>query len=52
MFSNIVLLESVELEYHNEWGALKSPSMMVPVVIVRDGLHPPVQELVGVCRRW
>ena len=35
MLSNIVPLESVELEYHDEWGALKSPSMRVSVVIIR-----------------
>ena len=32
MLSNIVPLVSVELEYHDEWRALKSPSMKVVVV--------------------
>ena len=35
MLSNIVPLESVELEYHDEWWPLKSPSMRVSVVIIR-----------------
>ena len=35
MLSNIVPLVSVELEYHDEWRALKSPSMSVSVVIIR-----------------
>ena len=29
MLSNMVPFESVELEYHDEWIAWKSPSMMV-----------------------
>ena len=35
MLFNIVPLVSVELEYHDEWWALKSPSMRVSVVIIR-----------------
>ena len=37
IFSNRVPLVSVELEYHNEWCALKSPiiSLRVSVVIIR-----------------
>ena len=35
MLSNIVPLVSVELEYHDEWLALKSPGMRVSVVIIR-----------------
>ena len=35
MLSNIVPLESAELEYHDEWWALKSPSMRVSIVIIR-----------------
>ena len=35
MFYNMLPLVSVELEYHAEWGALKSPSIMVSVVIIR-----------------
>ena len=34
-FSNSVPLVSVELEYHVEWCALKSPSMRVSVIIIR-----------------
>ena len=34
-FSNRVPLVSVELEYHAEWCALKSPSIRVSVVIIR-----------------
>ena len=34
-FSSRVPLVSVELEYHAEWCALKSPSIMVSVVIIR-----------------
>ena len=35
IFSNRVPLVSVELEYHAEWCALKSPSIRVLVVIMR-----------------
>ena len=35
IFSNRVPLVSVELEYHAEWCALKSPSIRVSVVIIR-----------------
>ena len=35
MFSNMMPLVSVELEYHAEWCALKSPSISVYVVIIR-----------------
>ena len=35
IFSNRVPLVSVELEYHGEWCALKSPSIRVSVVIIR-----------------
>ena len=35
MFSNRVTLVSVELEYHTEWCALKSPSIMISIVIIR-----------------
>ena len=35
VFSNRVLLVYVELEYHAEWCALKYPSFMVSVVIIR-----------------
>ena len=35
IFSNRVSLVSVELEYHAEWCALKSPSIRVSVVIYR-----------------
>ena len=35
IFSNRVPLVSVELEYHAEWCALKSPSVRVSVVIIR-----------------
>ena len=35
IFPNRVPLVSVELEYHAEWCALKSPSIMVSVVIIR-----------------
>ena len=35
IFSNRVPLVSVELEYHADWCALKSPSIMVSVVIIR-----------------
>ena len=35
IFSNRVPLVSVELEYHAKWGALKSPSIRVSVVIIR-----------------
>ena len=35
IFSNRVPLISVELEYHAEWCALKSPSIRVSVVIIR-----------------
>ena len=35
IFSNRVSLISVELEYHAEWCALKSPSIRVSVVIIR-----------------
>ena len=35
IFSNWVSLVSVELEYHAEWCALKSPSIRVSVVIIR-----------------
>ena len=34
-FSSRVPLVSVELEYHAEWCALKSPSIRVSVVIIR-----------------
>ena len=34
-FSNRVPLVSVELEYHAEWCALKSPSIRLSVVIIR-----------------
>ena len=34
-FSNRVPLVSIELEYHAEWCALKSPSIRVSVVIIR-----------------
>ena len=34
-FANRVPLVSVELEYHVEWCALKSPSIRVAVVIIR-----------------
>ena len=35
IFSNRVSLVSVELEYHAEWCALKSRSILVSVVIIR-----------------
>ena len=35
IFSNRVPPVSVELKYHAEWCALKSPSIMVSVVIIR-----------------
>ena len=35
LFSNRVPLISVELEYHAEWCALKSPRIRVSVVIIR-----------------
>ena len=35
IFSNIVPLASVELEYYAEWCALKSPSIRVSVIIMR-----------------
>ena len=35
IFSNRVFLVSVELEYHTEWYALKSPSIRVSVVTIR-----------------
>ena len=35
IFSNRVSLVSIELEYHAEWCALKSPSIRVSVVIIR-----------------
>ena len=35
MLSNIVPLVSVELQFHDEWWALKSPSMRVSVIIIR-----------------
>ena len=35
ILSNRVPLVSVELEYHAEWCALKYPSIMVSVVIIR-----------------
>ena len=35
IFSNRASLVSVELEYHAEWCALKSPSIRVSVVIIR-----------------
>ena len=50
MLSNMVPLESVELEYHDEWRALNSPSMGVSVVFIRcsrDKLYSPDQQLAG-----
>ena len=35
IFSNKVPLVYVELEYHAEWCALKSPGIMVSVIIIR-----------------
>ena len=35
IFFNRVPLVFIELEYHPEWCALKSPSIRVPVVIIR-----------------
>ena len=35
IFSNRVPHVSVELEYHAEWCALKSPSIGVSIVIIR-----------------
>ena len=35
IFSNRVPLVSVELKYHAEWCAMKSPSIRVSVVIIR-----------------
>ena len=35
IFSNMVPLVSVELQYHAEWCALKSPSIRISVVIIR-----------------
>ena len=35
IFSNRVPLVSVEIEYHVEWCALKSPSIRVSVLIIR-----------------
>ncbi len=49
-FSSFVPLVSLELEYHDELCALKSPSTRVSVVVSRwsrQGLYPVVQELVG-----
>ena len=50
MLSNMLPLVSVELEYHDEWCALKSPSIRVSVVVIRwsrEGRLPPAQDLVG-----
>ncbi len=49
-FSSFVPLLSVELENHDEWCALKSPSTRESVVVnrwSRQGLYPAEQELVG-----
>ena len=35
MLSNMLPLVSVELEYHNKWCALKSPSIRVSVIVIR-----------------
>ena len=35
MLSNMLSLVSVELEYHDDWCALKSPSIRVSVVVIR-----------------
>ena len=35
MLSNMLPLVSVELKYHAEWCALKSPSIRVSVVVIR-----------------
>ena len=53
IFSNRVPLVSVELEYHTEWCALKSPSIMVSVVIIRWSREGNLlrRSLPGVCRR-
>ena len=49
-------LVSVELEYHAEWCALKSPSIRVSVVIIRCSREEVIPHyckswLEG-CRRW
>ena len=38
IFSNSVSLVSVEIEYHAEWCALKSPSIRVSVVIILSNI--------------
>ena len=35
MFSNMLPLVSVNVEYHAEWCALKSPSIRLSVIIIR-----------------
>ena len=51
IFSNRVPLVSVELEYHHEWCALKSPSIRVSNDPGKEG-NILRRSLLGVCRCW
>ena len=52
IFSNEVPLVSVELEYHAERCALKSPSIRVSIVIIRWSREEKVTSCAGACRGY